>query len=317
LTLITLGVYYFWGKVRVRRYLFSQTEFAGDRFAYYGAGEELLIGFLKAAVVFGLPLGLLHVVRNLPGVGAGVKAVAAVLMYGTFWVLLAVATVGGRRYRLSRTSWRGIRFSFRGRTGEFLKLSLQGLCLTAITLGLYYPFLVTRRYDFLTSHSYFGSQQFHFDGRGRDVLGIYCAQFMTLLLSVLLVVFVATPLLPVSWVVVGLPLLLLLTGGFWWCSFSAAKQRYFWAHTSLSTARFHSTVAGRRLFSLYLGNLLLLLFTLGLGWPWGVARKVRYVFANLTLEGALDPSTIRQEAQSASATGEELADFLSLDVDLG
>src|SRR5262247_2823684 len=40
LTLSTLGVYYFWAKTRVRRYLFSESEFAADRFAYHGTGRE-------------------------------------------------------------------------------------------------------------------------------------------------------------------------------------------------------------------------------------------------------------------------------------
>src|SRR3974377_559745 len=47
LTIITLGIYYFWAKVRVRRYLLSESEFEGDRFAYHGTGQELFIGFLK------------------------------------------------------------------------------------------------------------------------------------------------------------------------------------------------------------------------------------------------------------------------------
>ena len=41
-TLLTLGFYYYWGKVRVRTYLFGQTEFAGDRFSYHGNARELL-----------------------------------------------------------------------------------------------------------------------------------------------------------------------------------------------------------------------------------------------------------------------------------
>src|SRR5574341_778908 len=52
-TLATLGWYYFWAKTRTRRFLFSQSEFAGDRFAYHGTGKEILIGTLKAVVIFG------------------------------------------------------------------------------------------------------------------------------------------------------------------------------------------------------------------------------------------------------------------------
>src|SRR5215510_8374244 len=55
LTLLTLGVYYFWAKVRIREYLLSQTSFEGDRFAYHGTGTELLIGWIKAMLCVGIP----------------------------------------------------------------------------------------------------------------------------------------------------------------------------------------------------------------------------------------------------------------------
>lgn len=289
LTIVTLGVYYFWGKVRVRSYLLSQTEFEGDRFAYHGTGKELLIGFLKAVLVFGAPLGFLIVVRDLLDVGVAMKVVAAVLIYGLILVFIPLAMVGARRYRLSRTSWRGIRFSFRGRVVDFIKLFVGGSLLTGITFGLYYPIFETRRYGFMVSHSYFGNERFHFDGHGRDLLGSFVLAM----------------------------LLHLPTLGLYWFWFLAKKQRYLWGHTSFAGARFRSTVTGGRLLLLKLGNLLLLVVTLGLGWPWVVVRNARFTFRYLTLEGSLDLEGIQQEAQVASATGEGLASFLDLDMGLG
>src|SRR3970040_1427298 len=81
LTLITLGIYYFWGKVRVRSYLLSQSEFEGDRFSYHGTGKELLIGWLKAMLVFGVPVGLLVNAPELLDAGVTVRIVAGVLVY--------------------------------------------------------------------------------------------------------------------------------------------------------------------------------------------------------------------------------------------
>src|SRR5438093_11866455 len=52
-TILTLGVYYFWAKVKTRQYLWGQTDFGGDRFGFHGTGKELLLGYLKAVVVFG------------------------------------------------------------------------------------------------------------------------------------------------------------------------------------------------------------------------------------------------------------------------
>jgi uncharacterized membrane protein YjgN (DUF898 family) len=289
LTLVTLGAYYFWGKVRIRGYLLSQSEFEEDRFAYHGTGMELLIGTLKAGLVFGGPIMILNAAPGLLGAPMWAQAAAGFLVYLIVMSLIPFAMVSARRYRLSRTSWRGIRFSFRGKPWDFIKLFLRGSFLTAITLGLYYPVFETRRHAFMVSHSYFGSRKFDFDGKGRDLMG-----------SFLLALLVSVPTLGLGW--------------FWYL---AKKQRYFWDHTSFDGARFRSSVTGGRLLMLYLGNLLLLIVTLGFAWPWAMVRYVRFAFRYLALEGPLDLATIQQEAQAASATGEALAGFLDAGFDLG
>jgi uncharacterized membrane protein YjgN (DUF898 family) len=289
LVLVTLGVYYFWAKTRVRRYVFSETEFAADRFAYHGTGRELLLGFLKAILVFLPPVILLREIRDWPGLDVNVKGVAAFLGTVLYFVFVPVAMVGARRYRLSRTSWRGIRFSFRGRALRFILLFIKGAFLTGLTFGLYYPFFLTERQAFMVSHSYFGNERFEFNGRGRDLLGNY-----------LLAVLLTLPTLGICW--------------FW---FVARKRRFFWNHTSFGAARFRSSLTGGALLGLYLINGLLLLGTLGVAWPWVRVRNIRFAFRYLTLEGHLDLERIQQQAQLASATGEGLAGFLDTGFDLG
>jgi uncharacterized membrane protein YjgN (DUF898 family) len=285
-TVITLGIYHFWGKVRVRAFLLSQSEFEGDRFAYHGTGKELLIGFLKGGLVFGGIVALFNAVPFLPG-GLPVQIGAIVAAYALLLILVPIGMVGARRYRLSRISWRNIRFSFRGRAKEFIAIFSGGLLLTALTLGLYYPFWATARQAFMVSHSHFGNHAFGFDGRGR-------ALFLPFLLTALLTL----PTLGLSWV---------------W--FLARRQRYWWEHTSFGAARFRSTVTGGRLLRLHAGNLLLLVLTLGVGWAWVVVRRARFEFDNLTLDGPLELATVQQEAQESSATGEGLD--LLLDMDTG
>src|SRR3990172_1471949 len=81
LSLVTFGIYYFWGKVEVRKYLYSQHEFEGDRFAYHGTGKEIFIGWLKAALLFGaLSAGSALAGRLLPEPGGAV--LRAVILYG-------------------------------------------------------------------------------------------------------------------------------------------------------------------------------------------------------------------------------------------
>jgi uncharacterized membrane protein YjgN (DUF898 family) len=315
LILVTLGVYYCWAKTRVRRYLFSETAFEGDRFAYHGTGKELLLGFLRAFLVFLVPVIVLSIVRDQLDVDPRIKTAAAFLISVLFLFFIPVAMVGSRRYRLSRTSWRGIRFSFRGTARAFIPIFLKGYFLSGLTFGLYYPFYLTRRQAFMVSNSYFGNERFAFDGNAREL-------FRSFMLSLLPTI--AT--LAVGWIAreAGHPwignvsiLLTLPTLGVCWVWYLAGRRRFFWNHTYFGPARFRSTVAGGTLLGLYVVNALLLLSTLGLAWPWVRVRNIRFAFRYLSLEGPLELERIQQQAQFASATGEGLAGFLDTGFDLG
>jgi uncharacterized membrane protein YjgN (DUF898 family) len=287
-TLVTLGVYFFWAKVKVRAYMLSETEFDGDRLAYHGTGKELFIGFLKALVFFFVPVTVLNTLPEVLGASMNVRGVGIIAAYMLASVFVPMAMIGARRYRLSRSSWRGIRFSLRARTRDFVRLWITCSILIGFTFGLYYPVYLVRRQDFMTRHMWFGSQQFGFDGRGRDMF----------------------------WPFVGMLVLAPFTLGLSWFWFSARKARYFAAHTTVAGARFASTVRALPLAWLTISNLVALVCTLGLAWPWLSVRSMRFAYANLSLDGPLALDTITQQAQAVSATGEGLAGFLDADFGL-
>src|SRR5919197_1686922 len=284
--LLTLGGYYFWGKARVRRYVFGQAALEGDRFAYHGTGGELARGFAKAMAFFILPVIALNLLPRLLGAGALLERSAHLLGYVIVSVLMPIATVGAHRYRLSRTSWRGIRFSFRGRTWDFVRLFVVGSILTTLSLGLYYPVFDTPRPAFMVAHAHFGNRPFGFDGDGRQ-----------LMLPFVVAILLTVPTLGLCW--------------FWYV---AQKRRYFWEHTTFDRARFRSIVTGRLLLNLMGGNALLLLVTLGLGWPWVLVRNARFACDMVSLQGALDLAGVVQAPQSEAATGDALSTFLGMDI---
>lgn len=296
LTIVTLGVYSFWARTKVRRYLWAHTDFAGDRFAYHGTGVELLRGWLRAAGVM-LLVGVVFLVgvpvAAAPVIGAEAANVAAVvLFYCALALLIPIGIAGGRRYRLHRSSWRGIRFGFRGQIGEFLRLSVVGGLLTVVTLSLYLPYHANNLRKHLVDGARFGSVPLEYDGKGRDLWGAYA---LALLLTI--------PTLGLCW--------------FW---FAARRSRYYWEHTSLGGARFANTVTGGGLLTLTFTNALLVAFTLGLGFPWAQVRQHQYLSTNLSIAGPLDLAAVQQQAGSASETGEGLAAALevdALDMDVG
>lgn len=334
LTLVTLGIYYFWAKVRVRCYLFSQTEFAGDRFSYHGSARELMNGAMKATLVFGVPY---YALTNIgPFLGGGVAV--NVGLQGAAWLLvlcfIPVATVGARRYRLARTSWRGIRFFFQGKTWEFMKLWLSGYALTYLSLGLYYPHFSTRKQTFLITHSYFGSEPFKFSGNGAHLFrsflpGYLLAAICSGLVALLIYLRAQSALMEslkdagesanvTAWIVamvvgliVGTILLRLLL-----IPYSVVEQRYFWEQTMIGSARFKLAITTWPFVRLKLVNVILAVGTLGLAWPWITIRNLRFITDHLTVTDVKDFDTVVQAYDAAPPTGEGLDGFLDTGFDL-
>ena len=313
LSIATFGAYHFWGKAKIRRYLLSQTTFASDRFAYHGTGKELYHGFLKAMLVFGIPyfsLGAAHMFLTLPKwIDLLLQALACLVLF----LYLPIATVNARRYRCTRTSWRGIRFSFRGRTKDFLALYFRGWFYTVLTLGTYYPYFQTQRQAFLNSHTYFGNRRFHFTGHGSGLMVPFAVTlFMTYAVLILCALTMAFHLANAGLTLLLIPFVL----GPVWIWLLGQKQKYFWDHTTFGLARFSSGITWQTLFTLYLGNLALLLVTLGFAWPWVTVRNARFFTSTLSLQGLTNFDRVLQETTASSVTGEGLSNLLDTGFDM-
>jgi predicted Zn finger-like uncharacterized protein len=279
LTIVTLGIFYCWAKVKTRKYLYSSTELMRGRFTFTGTGRELFVGRVKAT-------GLMIVLFGGPQVLAtNVHEALAFLVIPAMLLLAPVARVSAMRYRYCRTLWHNVQFSFRGTVKEGLKIYLVGTLLTIVTLGFYYPFFYADKQAFFRNNTQFGSESFSYDGQGKELFGTF---FLGLLL---------TP----------------LTLGLWWFWLKARLLRYDWEHTSFQGVRFSSTVTGGNLIALKLVNLLILALTLGLGYPWVVIRNMEFNFRHLKMEGRANLSKIFQTKENAQAVGEGLLDQLDMD----
>ena len=107
LELVTVGFYRFWLATDMRRHLWSHTAVGGDTAEYTGTARELLIGFLFAVAI----LAPIYFVYFLLGLEAErYKAFASVPMGLFFYLFTQFAVYRARRYRLTRTVWRGVRF---------------------------------------------------------------------------------------------------------------------------------------------------------------------------------------------------------------
>jgi uncharacterized membrane protein YjgN (DUF898 family) len=163
LLLPTLGLYRFWLATDVRRFLWTHSEIAGDGLEYVGTARELILGFL-VAIAFLVPVNAILVVAALDfgPVGRLASAAAAVVLA----LLGPFAVYRARRYRLSRTVWRGIPFHQGGSAWRFALRSWFWWIATAVTLGLALPFARASLERFKLGNSFYGNLRGGFAGSG-------------------------------------------------------------------------------------------------------------------------------------------------------
>ncbi|MCS3447041.1 uncharacterized membrane protein YjgN (DUF898 family) [Bradyrhizobium elkanii] len=163
LELVTVGFYRFWLTTDIRRHLWSNSQIDGDAPEYTGRGKELLIGFLVALAIL-VPIYLGYFLIGIEA--EHLKAFASLPLVAFFYLFGQFAIYRARRYRLTRTVWRGVRFWMSGSGWVYaLKASLWGV-LVVITLGLALPWREAALERYKMRHSYYGDLQGSFEGRG-------------------------------------------------------------------------------------------------------------------------------------------------------
>lgn len=106
LTIVTLGVYSAWAKVRRKRYFYGNTSLAGRAFEYHARGSQILFGRIIVVAGF-LVYNIL--ITTLPLVGLAVLVAFGILFP---WLLMR-----GIRFNARVTSYRNVRFDFVGGYG--------------------------------------------------------------------------------------------------------------------------------------------------------------------------------------------------------
>jgi uncharacterized membrane protein YjgN (DUF898 family) len=161
LLMVTLGIYRFWLTTDIRRNLWSNTELNGESFEYAGTARELLLGFLIAVAIL-LPLyaGFFFLALAAGTIGQLAGAIAFLVLT----VLGHYAVYRARRYRLTRTIYRGVRFHQTGSAWRYAVCALFWWSLILLTLGLAYPLAQSRLERFKMGHTFFGNLPGRFEG---------------------------------------------------------------------------------------------------------------------------------------------------------
>lgn len=290
LTIITLGLYYPWARAKNLQYLYGETEFAGGRFTFHGTGKEMFKGFLKAILIVGLLIFVLQASQF--SKNSFITAVGFLIYFAGILVLIPLAIHGGLRYRMSRTSWKGIHFGYRGNLGELFGICVKGVLLSVFTLGIYSSWFHCNLRKYLESHIRLGNCKFSFEGEGKELFWINFKGFFLTIFSFGIYMF---------WYIRNLN------------HFSVNNSRF---EQDGNISSFKSSLTPGDVFITGIISYFLIFFTLGLGTPWAVLRQMRMVIDNVELEGAFNPDTVVQtEENYTDATGDDLLSMLDVGLD--
>jgi uncharacterized membrane protein YjgN (DUF898 family) len=318
LTILTLGIYSAWAKVRRLRYLYGSTSLDGSAFEYHGQPLQILKGRLIA-------VGALAVYALL----TQLWPLTTLLLLPVLVFVMPLVIVMSRRFQMRMTSWRNIRFGFHGEYGGALAAYVGWGLVALVTLYLLMPLWIYKRVRFLLDNSSIGTQRFalgtgvgryfaiYYITLGLGILGFFGLSMSMGGINVLLAGSSEPPSPAVAagvgfLLVAGVILLPLALAAYWERAFTNAN----FDGMQVGPNRVNCRLQTRRLLWLYVTNVLGVLLTLGLFYPWALIRRLRYQLESMSVDaaGSLD-AIAAGAAPQASATGEAIGEVF--DVDFG
>lgn len=331
----TLGIYSFWAKTEVRKRIWSSVHLQGEPLAYTGTGKELFLGAVIVTFAVFLPVFLLVLAVNLAaGPDSPIALVLPYLLYIPLGFLWGIAIYRARRYRLSRTLWRGIRGSMTGSPVAYSWTNLWTAFLIPFTLGWIMPWRANRLQKALNGETAFGNRQLGYEGAAGPLYAYFAGLWIGGMLLYFLMIGIIVYLTPsimaeaeraVQQGMEYMPSISLIAGGFLaflaltavWSVISAwyqaRKLNLFASYTSFDQGRFKLNTTALGLIGVFITNTLLSALSLGILKPVAQARIAKYFVDNLSLEGSVDVASILQGAAPVDKRGEGLAQAFDVD----
>jgi len=350
LSIVTLGIYSAWAKVRTLRYFYGNTSLDGNTFEYLAEPIKILKGRLIVFAVF-----LVYFVAHFffPLIGLPFGLLILLLMP---WVIRQ-----SLRFRYHYTVWRGVRFAFAGGLWDAAKAFIlwpfvpfvgaaiiaglaafgvtiiSSTALKVLTSVLAFLLLLLyllstmhipwhRQTHYLTDNSRFGAVSFENHSTPRDFFKVFVV-LLGILFGFMLVMTAIGVILVFAMVAMGksqppgilinvlsmVAYLIIISILSTWYKVRMTNLRL--GQTNIGPHRLVSSYATESYLTLFITNTLATIFTLGLFYPFAKVRTARYAAEHtaIMIRGDLDGFVAEREAE-VSALGSAVSDFLDIDI---
>jgi uncharacterized membrane protein YjgN (DUF898 family) len=300
LSIVTLGIYSPWAKVRRKQYFYGSTHVQGASFQYLANPVKILKG---RVIVVGLLVVQSIASDFLPVVGF-ILGLAILIIFP--WLVVRSLAFNARN-----SAVRNIRFGFDGTVGEAAKVYVLWPFLAVLTFGILFPYVYFHQKKFIVQNSSYGTTGFTFTATANEYYGLVFSALIPIVIGIAVVVATGSLFPPVAFLM-GLVVYLYL-----FALFSVKTTNLLYNSSQLALHRLKANLRIKEYMALVLTNSIGIALTMGLFHPWAKVRTLRYKLEHLTLvaSGDLD-SFIAKEQKEVSAVGEEMSDFLDFDFGL-
>jgi uncharacterized membrane protein YjgN (DUF898 family) len=323
LTIVTIGIYSAWAKVRRLKYFYRHTELAGSSFDFHGSPIKILIGRVIALTML---IAYNYTVR--------IQSLWTLAVIGGIALIMPWMLRNSLRFRLYNTSWRGVRFHFRGSVGRAYRVFLLYGVATLFTLYILAPFMHQRVKAYQHNNSWFGQTQCSFHARAGQFYKIYLLLLAAMVAAVFVVsssgVFGAFAALAEAQkhghrvdpyatfkalaILYGVLIIMGVSIG---PVFRALMTNLIWSNTRVGEHRIECNMSPLGLIWITFSNFVLVALTLGLFIPWASVRMARFQLEAVRLIPAGDlQQFVDAEPDQVGAVGEEAASAFDFDISL-
>ena len=329
LTILTLGIYSAWAKVRTNRYMYANTYLNGSNFEYNADPIRILIGRIIVVTLYALFV-LFSQYLCMFEIAGGIAILALIVMP---WLVRQAVS-----FKLRNTSYRNVPFRYEGKVSSFYGFFILHFFLNIFTLMLIFPYSYVKFKKLIIDNAHYGDGDFKFSGGAGDAYAIYIQVFVW---STLFLVAVVAILMILSVTVTNFlnlsPALLsdsissdivgiLITGGvfliyvpfvFWNKGFTDGYfSNFVREKTMLNNAPLKGEMKPFKLGVIAATNALAIFFSLGLLYPWAQIRYLKYKLEH-TAFACEDYDQFESHGyETGSTVGEEMVDFFDIDIGL-
>jgi len=301
LSVLTLGIYSAWAKVRKNQYFYGNTRLDEAGFEYLADPKKILKGRMIAGGII-LAVNLLSQIHSILAM-----LLTPIFFFGFPWVINRTLA-----FRAYNSAYRNIRFGFKATYGQAFKTFVLWPMAVLPTLGFLIPHVFQLQKRFMVENSQYGKTHFTFHATSREYFRIFLIAGLLMLAGAGLIGMTIAFHMPKPIVILFLPLYL-----FMFAYLSVSSTNLFYSSTRIGSHRFQGMLKTKDYLMLVLTNTLATALTLGLFIPWAQVRTIRYKIQHLILKSSGDLDTFMADNQKEVGTfGEELGGFMDFDFGL-